>query len=159
MNALIRCTTLFACLGLMGPPLSAQTAPGAPTSQAEPIVGNWKTIDDKTNQPKSIIRIELVDQKLQGTVIKIFTAPGDRPDPVCEQCKDHRKDKPVIGMTIMSGLKKTSSTVWEGGEILDPNNGSIYKVKLNLDAEAKALNVRGYIGVPMIGRTQTWVRD
>jgi len=153
MNALIRRSALWVGLALMSPTLFAQT------TQGEPIVGNWKTIDDKTNQPKSIIRIELVDQKLQGTVVKIFTAPGDRPDPVCEQCKDHRKDKPVIGMTIMSGLKKTSSTVWEGGEILDPNNGSIYQVKLNLDLEAKVLNVRGYIGVPMIGRTQTWIRD
>jgi len=153
MNELIRRSALWVGLALMSPTLFAQT------TQGEPIVGNWKTIDDKTNQPKSIIRIELVDQKLQGTVVKIFTAPGDRPDPVCEQCKDHRKDKPVIGMTIMSGLKKTSSTVWEGGEILDPNNGSIYQVKLNLDLEAKLLNVRGYIGVPMIGRTQTWIRD
>ena len=153
MNALIRRGALMVGLALMSPALFAQT------TQAEPIVGNWKTIDDKTNQPKSIIRIELVDQKLQGTVVKIFTAPGDRPDPVCEQCKDHRKDKPVIGMTIMSGLKKTSSTLWEGGEILDPNNGSIYKVKLNLDAEAKLLSVRGYVGVPMVGRTQTWIRD
>jgi uncharacterized protein (DUF2147 family) len=153
MNELIRRSALWVGLALMSPTLFAQT------TQGEPIVGNWKTIDDKTNQPKSIIRIELVDQKLQGTVVKIFTAPGDRPDPVCEQCKDHRKDKPVIGMTIMSGLKKTSSTVWEGGEILDPNNGSIYQVKLNLDLEAKVLNVRGYIGVPMIGRTQTWIRD
>jgi uncharacterized protein (DUF2147 family) len=153
MNALIRRGALMVGLALMSPALFAQT------TQTEPIVGNWKTIDDKTNQPKSIIRIELVDQKLQGTVVKIFTAPGDRPDPVCEQCKDHRKDKPVIGMTIMSGLKKTSSTLWEGGEILDPNNGSIYKVKLNLDAEAKLLSVRGYVGVPMVGRTQTWIRD
>lgn len=153
MNSLIRRSALLVGLALMSPASFAQTP------QTEPIVGNWKTIDDKTNQPKSIIRIELVDQKLQGTVIKIFTAPGDRPDPVCEQCKDHRKDKPVIGMTIMSGLKKTSSTLWEGGEILDPNNGSIYKVKLNLDADAKVLNVRGYVGVPMIGRSQTWIRD
>jgi len=153
MNELIRRSALWVGLALMSPTLFAQTI------QGEPIVGNWKTIDDKTNQPKSIIRIELVDQKLQGTVVKIFTAPGDRPDPVCEQCKDHRKDKPIIGMTIMSGLKKTSSTLWEGGEILDPNNGSIYKVKLNLDAEAKVLSVRGYVGVPMVGRTQTWIRD
>jgi len=153
MNSLIRRSALLVGLALMSPASFAQN------TQTEPIVGNWKTIDDKTNQPKSIIRIELVDQKLQGTVVKIFTAPGDRPDPVCEQCKDHRKDKPVIGMTIMSGLKKTSSTLWEGGEILDPNNGSIYKVKLNLDAEAKVLSVRGYVGVPMVGRTQTWIRD
>ncbi|NBT77363.1 MAG: DUF2147 domain-containing protein [Betaproteobacteria bacterium] len=153
MNSLIRRSALLVGLALMSPASFAQT------TQTEPIIGNWKTIDDKTNQPKSIIRIELVDQKLQGTVVKIFTAPGDRPDPVCEQCKDHRKDKPVIGMTIMSGLKKTSSTLWEGGEILDPNNGSIYKVKLNLDAEAKVLSVRGYVGVPMVGRTQTWIRD
>jgi len=153
MNSLIRRSALLVGLALMSPASFAQT------TQTEPIVGNWKTIDDKTNQAKSIIRIELVDQKLQGTVVKIFTAPGDRPDPVCEQCKDHRKDKPVIGMTIMSGLKRTSSTLWEGGEILDPNNGSIYKVKLNLDAEAKVLSVRGYVGVPMIGRSQTWIRD
>lgn len=128
-------------------------------AQTEPIVGNWTTIDDKTHQPKSIIRIDLVDQKLQGTIVKIFTAPGERADPVCEQCKDHRKDKPIIGMTIMTGLKKSSNTSWEGGEILDPNNGSIYKVKLSLTADAKALDVRGYIGVPMLGRTQTWIRE
>jgi len=127
-------------------------------AQTEPVVGQWTTIDDKTHQPKSIIRIDLVDQKLQGTIVKIFTAPGERPDPVCEQCKDHRKDKPIIGMTIMTGLKKSSTTSWDGGEILDPNNGSIYKVKLSLTPDAKALDVRGYIGVPMLGRTQTWVR-
>jgi len=128
-------------------------------AQTDPVVGHWTTIDDKTHQPKSIIRIDLVDQRLQGTIVKIFTAPGERADPVCEQCKDHRKDKPIIGMTIMTGLKKSSNTSWDGGEILDPNNGSIYKVKLSLTPDAKALDVRGYIGVPMLGRTQTWVRD
>jgi len=145
---------------LLGVALAAAALNGTVAfAQTDPVVGHWTTIDDKTHQPKSIIRIDLVDQKLQGTIVKIFTAPGERADPVCEQCKDHRKDKPIIGMTIMTGLKKSSNTSWDGGEILDPNNGSIYKVKLSLMPDAKALDVRGYIGVPMLGRTQTWVRD
>jgi uncharacterized protein (DUF2147 family) len=128
-------------------------------AEGEPIVGPWKTIDDKTNRPKSIIQIDLVDNQLQGKVIKLFREAGEDPTPVCEACKDHRKDKPVLGMTILSGLKKSSPTVWEGGEILDPGNGSVYKVKLALAPDGKSLSVRGYLGIPVLGRTQTWVRE
>jgi uncharacterized protein (DUF2147 family) len=147
-------------------PVHSQTAPAnvtvsttATTAQAEPILGQWKTIDDKTKRAKSIVRIDLVDNKLHGTVVKLFREPGENPEPLCDGCKDYRKDKPVLGMTIMSGLKKSSSAVWEGGEIIDPADGSVYKVKVELKPDGKALDVRGYIGLPLIGRTQTWVRD
>jgi hypothetical protein len=105
------------------------------------------------------VRIDLVDNKLHGTVVKLFREPGENPEPLCDGCKDYRKDKPVLGMTIMSGLKKSSSAGWEGGEIIDPADGSVYKVKVELKPDGKALDVRGYIGLPLIGRTQTWVRD
>lgn len=125
----------------------------------DPVIGTWKTIDDKTNMVKSIIQLQVVNNQLEGTILKTFTAPGDKELKVCELCKDHRKDKPLIGMTIMTGLKNESPGIWSGGQILDPKNGEIYKVKIVASADGKKLDVRGYIGVPMLGRSQTWLKE
>lgn len=125
----------------------------------DPVIGTWKTIDDKTNLVKSIIQLQVVNNTLEGTILKTFTAPGDKELKVCEACKDHRKDKPIIGMTIMTGLKNESSGIWSGGQILDPKNGEIYKVKIVASEDGRKLDVRGYIGVPMLGRTQTWIKE
>ena len=89
---------------------------------------------------------------------KIFDQPGDDPAHLCKECKDERKDKPVIGMAILWGLKKDGDT-WAGGEILDPKNGKIYRCKMTLSADGKSLNVRGFIGISLLGRTQIWLRQ
>jgi len=68
------------------------------------------------------------------------------------------KDKPVIGMTILSGLKKDGDE-YNGGQIIDPANGKVYKSKLSVVDDGQKLNVRGYVGMPMLGRTQTWLRE
>jgi uncharacterized protein (DUF2147 family) len=121
-------------------------------------VGVWRSIDDKTKQERSIIRITEENGALKGVVEKLFDQPGDDPAHLCKECKDERKDKPIIGMTILWGLKKDGES-WGGGEILDPHNGKIYRCKITLSEDGKSLNVRGFIGISLIGRSQTWLRQ
>jgi hypothetical protein len=121
------------------------------------VLGVWKTIDEKTNQPSSLIRLDEKNGELIGTVTELIPTPGETLVTHCNLCKDERKGKPIIGMIIMKGLKRTSPGVWSGGEILDPEEGEVYKVKITL-VNDKTLDVRGYIGIPLLGRTQAWIR-
>jgi len=123
----------------------------------DPVLGVWKTIDEKTNQPSSLIRLEEKNGELIGTVTELIPTPGETLVTHCNLCKDERKGKAITGMIIMKGLRKSSPGVWSGGEILDPEEGEIYKVKITM-VNDKTLDVRGYIGIPLLGRTQTWVR-
>ena len=127
-------------------------------AQATPT-GLWKTIDDETKKEKSLIRITESGGVLTGKLEKLLE-PATKPDAVCDKCSDDRKDKPLVGMTLIKGVKQSESDKdrWDGGEILDPNNGKTYKVRLTPGDGGKTLAVRGYIGAPMLGRTQTWIR-
>ncbi|NOX33261.1 MAG: DUF2147 domain-containing protein [Deltaproteobacteria bacterium] len=119
------------------------------------ITGKWKTIDDKTHEPKSIVQIYEKDGKYFGQIKELFRKPGEDPDPVCDKCpdKDPRKDKPTKGMVIIQNLVKKGNE-YSGGTILDPKEGKIYTCKLWL--ENGNLMVRGYI--MFFFRTQTWFR-
>ena len=117
-------------------------------------VGLWKVIDDETKQPLSYVRIGDVGGVLSGRM-EMLLDPS-RQDAKCDKCTDERKNQPMLGMTIMRNVKATDDGVWEGGEILDPNNGKVYRVRLKpLDA-GKVLEVRGYLG-PFF-RNQHWLR-
>jgi uncharacterized protein (DUF2147 family) len=127
---------------------------GAALAQATPV-GLWKTIDDETKKEKSLVRIADSGGTLTGTVEKLLDPA--KQNSVCDKCTDARKDKPVLGMTIVQGAKKGADVdAWEGGEILDPNNGKLYKLRLKPTDGGKTLEVRGYIG-PFY-RNQTWLR-
>jgi uncharacterized protein (DUF2147 family) len=121
-------------------------------------VGLWKTMDDKSGQPKSLIRITESDGELKGRIEKLFRTPDQDQNPKCDKCEGALKDQPIIGMTILSGLKQDGDD-YSGGQIVDPANGKVYKSKLSVADHGAKLNVRGYIGVPMLGRTQTWLRE
>ncbi|WP_296945978.1 DUF2147 domain-containing protein [uncultured Massilia sp.] len=121
-------------------------------------VGLWKSIDDATGKPTALIRITDNGGTLQGTIEKLFRKPDEDQNPKCGQCTDARKDQPIVGMTILTGLKKDGD-VYDGGEILDPKNGKVYKSKLSVREGGRKLEVRGYIGVPMLGRSQVWLRQ
>lgn len=139
------CVALFiACLSM--PALADSISP----------VGTWNTIDDETNQPKSVVRITEKDGVISGTVEKIFDPA--KQDSKCDDCAsdDPRKGKLVIGMTILTGLKKEGDSVYGGGKILDPKNGKTYNAKVTLIEGGKKLEMRG--SFLFIGRTQTWVR-
>ena len=124
-------------------------------AQATPV-GLWKTIDDETKQEKSLVRINESGGTLTGKVEKI-TDPAKQ-DSKCDKCSDERKDKPVLGMLLVRNTKQNADDkdIWDGGDILDPNNGKVYRLRLKPLDGGKVLEVRGYIG-PFF-RNQTWLR-
>ena len=136
--------------------LALAAAAGTAFAQATPV-GLWKTIDDETKKEKSYVRIVDNAGVLSARIEKLLDPT--KQDAKCEKCSDERKDKPVLGMTILRNLREGDEKgVWEGGEILDPNNGKTYKVRLKPVDGGKAMEVRGFIGAPVLGRTQTWLR-
>jgi uncharacterized protein (DUF2147 family) len=127
-------------------------------AQADTPVGTWQTIDDHTGQPKALVQITQDGSgDLDGKVIKGLS-PNDQPDRRCTACTDARKDQLILGMTIINDMKKVDDG-WDNGQILDPENGKIYKCKMHLEDGGQKLVVRGYIGVSLLGRSQTWIRQ
>ncbi len=118
------------------------------------VIGKWKTIDDKTGKPKSIIEIYEKDGKIYGKIIDILN-PANKKN-ICTECSGSEKNKPVMGMVLINGLTKDDEE-YNGGTIIDPTNGKIYKCYIALEGQDK-LKVRGYIGLSIIGRTQYWFR-
>ena len=133
-------------------------ASGGTLAQEVSPVGLWKNIDDETGKPKALIRISENNGELNGKIEKLYRAPDEEQNPKCDKCEGARKDQPIIGMTILWGMKQ-DGTEYNGGQILDPANGKTYKSKMSFADDARKLNVRGYIGMPMLGRTQTWIRS
>jgi len=127
-------------------------------AQSSPA-GTWKTIDDTTGKPRGVIEITEKDGVYNGRLVKSLVEPADSKPKVCDKCTDARKDQPIVGMTLLTGLRKSGENEWAGGEILDPETGKLYKCKMALADDGKKLNVRGFIGISLIGRTQTWERD
>jgi uncharacterized protein (DUF2147 family) len=127
---------------------------------AEPTpAGLWKTIDDSSKVEKSLVRITEANGVYSGRIEKILD-PAAKPDAVCDECTGELKGKPIVGLTILRGIKKSAETEgqWDGGTVFDPNNGKTYKARLKPSEDGKKLEMRGYIGTPMFGRSQVWVR-
>ncbi|MEO8856141.1 MAG: DUF2147 domain-containing protein [Burkholderiaceae bacterium] len=138
-------------------------ATGAALAATNTPVGTWKTIDDESGKAKSIVEITENNGELQAHVVKLLNrSPEDiaRDGDValCKKCDGERKDKPVEGMNIMWGVHANGDT-WDGGKILDPKTGKVYKVKLSMLDGGQKLNVRGYIGFSWVGRSQVWERQ
>lgn len=143
MKTLIAATLLAAC--------------GLAMAQATPV-GVWKTIDDKTGTERAQIRITETAGVLNGTIEKLL-APDAKHDGVCDKCTDDRQGKPMVGLEVVRGVKKADGeNLWDSGTILDAAEGKVYKVRLQPVEGGKKLEVRGYVGMPLLGRTQTWIR-
>ena len=119
--------------------------------------GIWRTIDEETGKPRGEVRIREVEGKLVGTVVRSL-APDPSKEPLtCKPCTDDRKDQPMTGLEMIRGAKAVPGSPWfEGGEILDPDSGKTYKLKMRVSEDGKSLLLRGYIG-PFF-RTQNWER-
>ena len=120
--------------------------------------GLWKTIDDQSGQAKGLIRIREIAGKFEGKIDKIFPQPGDDPAPRCEKCEGSLHNQPVLGLTFLWGFTKQGDE-YQGGEILDPESGKVYQAKMKLVDGGKKLEVRGFIGFSLFGRSQTWLRE
>jgi len=137
--------------------LALASASIAAMAQMTPA-GLWKTIDDDGKTEKSLVRIQDAGGLVSGKVEKIFDPA--KADAKCEKCDGAKANQPVLGMQIIEGVRRDpdETAQWDGGLILDPNNGKTYKVRLRPVDGGKKLEVRGYIGTPLLGRTQTWIR-
>lgn len=123
---------------------------------AQNVVGTWRTIDDESGKPKSLVELSMRDGKLFGKIVKLYREVGEDPDPICDLCEDDRKDMKVVGMEIVRDMK-IDGNEWEDGSICDPKNGKVYDCKLWINEEnPDKLNVRGYIA--FFFRTQYWER-
>ena len=131
-------------------------APFAALAQQTPV-GTWTTIDDATNKPKSVVEIyEAPNGSLAGKVLQVLQSDKG-PNPKCTECDGDRKNQPVEGMVILWGIAGTGKE-WKGGKILDPATGKVYSAKMTLSDDGKALEVRGFMGFSLLGKTQTWQR-
>jgi len=120
--------------------------------------GLWKTISDKDGTPQSEVRLVETNGVVTGKIEKIYR-PTFKGDEKCVECKDDRKDLPIIGLEFLRGLKKTDGKdVWEGGTVVDPESGTVYKSKITMIEGGSKLEMRGFVGFALLGRTQTWVR-
>ena len=127
-------------------------------AQSASPIGLWKSIDDRTGKPTAIIRITEVEGRFQGRIEKVFPEPGESANPVCGECKGELKDQPIVGMIILSELRHVGDEYTEG-LILDPDDGKLYRCTVRLFDGGNRLNIRGYIGIPLLGRTQVWLRE
>ncbi|KTD62037.1 DUF2147 domain-containing protein [Legionella spiritensis] len=125
-----------------------------PTVFAQSVAGTWTTIDDKTGKKRAVVNLSVSGNTLNGTIVKVYPQPGDTG--ICSKCPGAFKDKPIKGLRFVWGLKDQGNGVWDGGKILDPKTGKIYRAKIT--QEGNKLYVRGYVGFSMLGRTQVWVK-
>ncbi|MDQ6646994.1 MAG: DUF2147 domain-containing protein [Pseudomonadota bacterium] len=138
-------------------------ATGAALAATDTPAGTWKQIDDATHKPKSVIEITENNGQYQATVKELLNRTPDDiakhgEKPICKECDGERKNQPIEGMKIMWGVTQNGD-VWDGGKIIDPKSGKIYKVKLKLTDGGQKLDVHGYVGFALFGRSQTWERQ
>jgi uncharacterized protein (DUF2147 family) len=119
-------------------------------------IGLWKTFDDKTGMPRAMVRIYVQDGKYFGRIEQSLT-PGAETR-ACTACTDERKNQPIIGLLIIRNVTARDGE-YGGGDILDPDNGSVYRCKFRLEKDGTVLAVRGFIGFSLLGRSQTWQRQ
>lgn len=130
-------------------------APAWASDSTSPV-GTWTTIDDTTQKPKSVVEISESNGELSGKVLQVLQS-DQGPHPLCTKCTGDLKDKRIEGLQIISGLKKEGDA-WQGGKILDPKSGKVYDCKIHLTDGGQKLEVRGFKGISLLGRTQVWER-
>lgn len=140
------------CFALLAPALLA----AVPALAADSAVGRWKTIDSETGKPKSIVEItQAANGGISGRIVELLDP--SKPNPTCDKCSDDRKDKPIAGMEIIRGMKAQGGGKYAGGTILKPDEGKVYKSKMELVEGGKKLEVSGCVA--FICKSQTWLRQ
>lgn len=137
--------------------LTLCTGAGCALSQTTPV-GLWKTFDEDTKRETALVRVSQNAGVYSGVVERVLES--DREHAVCAKCTDERKDKPVLGMTVLRDVRQSADSidVWDGGSVLEVKQGKVYKVELKLANNGQALEVRGYVGAPIFGRSRIWQR-
>jgi uncharacterized protein (DUF2147 family) len=125
---------------------------------AEPTVaGLWEQVDENTGKAESWFKISEHNGIYEGKVVKIFSKPGEDENWVCAKCEGPEKGAPVLGLTLIKGMRRNGLT-YENGTIMDPRDGSLYRALMKLSPDGQKLEVRGYLGISLFGRSQVWNR-
>ena len=121
----------------------------------DPVLGQWHTIDDETGEVKSLVTLSVAeDGSMVGIITKVLAAdPGTG---LCDECEGDMKDQPIEGMEFIWGFKKIAEGEWEDGQLLDPETGDVYSGNITITDDSSKLDVRGYVGISLFGRSQTW---
>src|SRR5215813_15374464 len=151
MGASLRKSIIMAAAVLLG-------AAGLPVRAAEPTAaGLWEQVDDNTGKPESWFKITERNGVYGGNLVKIFFKPGEDENWVCDRCEGAEKGAPVLGLALIKGMRRNGYS-YENGTIMDPRDGSVYRALMRLSPDGNKLEVRGYLGISLFGRTQVWNR-
>jgi uncharacterized protein (DUF2147 family) len=151
MGASLQKSMIIAAVVLMG-------AAGLPVRAAEPTAaGLWEQVDDNTGRPESWFKITERNGVYVGNLVKIFFKPGEDENWVCDRCEGAEKGAPVLGLALIKGMRRNGYS-YENGTIMDPRDGSVYRALMRLSPDGSKLEVRGYLGISLFGRTQVWNR-
>ena len=126
--------------------------------RAEGPEGLWRVIGDKSGVAEALVRISAHGGAYEGRIVKLFPRPGVDPAALCDLCPGARRNKPVEGLTILTGMRWNGRD-YSGGEILDPDSGEVYRCSMQLSSDGRKLSLRGYVLMPLLGRTETWIRE
>jgi len=132
-------------------------APLVPAAGASGIEGRWTTFDDDTKQPRSVVEIASGATGFTGRIVALTPEPGQPPEPVCTACTGARAGAPILGMTILHVTRSAAAEEYTG-TVFDPEEGVEYRCTVTVDPDGSRLRLRGYVGVPLFGRTATWSR-
>jgi len=129
----------------------------APQAMAQTVSGVWQQIDPSTGKVGALVTFSESEGSFNGRITKLFPDPGDDPNPLCHKCPDPQRDKPILGLVFIEGMRRSELT-YEGGTILDPETGTLYSANMQLSRDGNTLTVRGYVGLPLFGQSQRWKR-
>ena len=136
----------------------AFSAANVPLRAAEPTaVGLWEQVDEKSGKPESWFKITERNGAYEGNIVKIFFKPGEDENWVCDKCEGAERGKPVLGLALIKSMQR-NGTSYENGTIMDPRDGAVYRALMKLSPDGQKLEVRGYLGISLFGRSQVWNR-